>query len=156
MLQNNITFKFKSTKWRFDQVSEDIDNKKVDPTLRKYENPGATVIQMLLAAKEGDVGFLRRWCKNKNSVFYSKLNKLFIWNIIHDSNTLIQVVVSRSRFESKWLWWKNSFTSCSCGRATWMCKILIEASRRLSEASWQVEIVWVEIFWNRAVKWSYL
>ena len=63
MLQNNITFKFKSTKWRFDQVSEDIDNKKVDPTLRKYENPGATVIQMLLAAKEGDVGFLRRWYK---------------------------------------------------------------------------------------------
>ena len=43
-------------------MSEDIDNKKVDPTLRKYENPGATVIQMLLAAKEGDVGFLRRCC----------------------------------------------------------------------------------------------
>ena len=42
-------------------MSEDIDNKKVDPTLRKYENPNATVIQMLLAAKEGDVGFLRRY-----------------------------------------------------------------------------------------------
>ena len=39
----------------------DIDNKKADPTLRKYENPGATVIQMLLAAKEGDVVFLKRY-----------------------------------------------------------------------------------------------
>ena len=46
---------------RFDQVSVDIDNKKADPTLRKYENPGATVIQMLLAAKEGDVVFLKRY-----------------------------------------------------------------------------------------------
>ena len=60
MRQNNIIIKLNSKKYRFDQVSEDIDNKKVDPTLRKYENPGATVIQMLLAAKEGDVGFLRR------------------------------------------------------------------------------------------------
>ena len=42
-------------------MSEDIDNKKVDPTLRKYENPSSTLIQMLLAAKEGDVGFLRRY-----------------------------------------------------------------------------------------------
>ena len=48
-------------------MSEDIDNKKVDPTLRKYENPNATVIQMLLAAKEGDVGFLRR-CYRVNDI----------------------------------------------------------------------------------------
>ena len=41
-------------------MSIDIENKKTDPTLRKYENPGATVIQMLLASKEGDVGFLRK------------------------------------------------------------------------------------------------
>ena len=61
-------FKYKSFIQRFDQVSEDIDNKKVDPTLRKYENPGATVIQMLLAAKEGDVGFLRRYCKVNNII----------------------------------------------------------------------------------------
>ena len=42
-------------------MSVDIENKKADPTLRKYENPGATVIQMLLAAKDGDVVFLRRY-----------------------------------------------------------------------------------------------
>ena len=57
----SYVFKYNSCVRRFDQVSEDIDNKKVDPTLRKYENPGANVIQMLLAAKEGDVGFLRRY-----------------------------------------------------------------------------------------------
>ena len=60
-------------------MSEDIDNKKVDPTLRKYENPGATVIQMLLAAKEGDVGFLRRCCCRVNYIIvnpkYNMINK---------------------------------------------------------------------------------
>ena len=56
-------------------MSEDIDNKKVDPTLRKYENPGATVIQMLLAAKEGDVGFLRRYCK-VNNIILNPLQKM--------------------------------------------------------------------------------
>ena len=38
----------------------DAEDKKIDPTLRKYENPGATAIQMLLAAKDGDLVFLRR------------------------------------------------------------------------------------------------
>ena len=51
---------------RFDQV--DTRNKKSDPTLRKYKNPGETVIQMLLAAKEGDELFLKRYVNRFGNV----------------------------------------------------------------------------------------
>ena len=63
-------------------MSEDIDNKKVDPTLRKYENPNATVIQMLLAAKEGDVGFLRR-CYRVNDISINPIQiRLLEYNVV--------------------------------------------------------------------------
>ena len=39
----------------------DVEKQKTNPTLRKYENPGAKVIQILLAAADGDCMFLRRY-----------------------------------------------------------------------------------------------
>ena len=46
--------------FRFETNASEEEIKKVDPTLRKYENPGAKVMQTLLAAADGSLLFLKR------------------------------------------------------------------------------------------------
>ena len=47
--------------YRFESSGKEEEIKKVDPTLRKYENPGAKVVQTLLAAADGALVFLKRF-----------------------------------------------------------------------------------------------
>ena len=63
-------------------MSVDTENKTTDPTLRKYENPGATVIQMLLASKEGDVVFLRRYYASSYNIQIVFTLSIYIYNKI--------------------------------------------------------------------------
>ena len=63
LILNHIIFATHGLFSRFDQNTFSIKEKKTDPTRRTYESPGATVIQMLLAAEEGDVQFLKRYSK---------------------------------------------------------------------------------------------
>ena len=51
---------FENIHCRFESNASEEEIKKVDPTLRKYENPGAKVMQTLLAAADGALLFLKR------------------------------------------------------------------------------------------------
>ena len=76
-----------------------MDEKKTDPTLSKYENPDSTIIQMLLAAKEGDVQFLKRYL----TTYYCFYNIIIInWAILKTYNLYIASNIYNSSMLRLW------------------------------------------------------